>query len=490
MDIEEMLGFAKRAGFFWPSAEIYGGASGLFDYGHLGAQLKRNFENAWLQYFVNGNGYHLIDGSEMLPEKPLIASGHASRFSDVIVGCSKCKTFYRADVLLNELGIKVSEGASPVELEKAIMDDNVKCQKCGGALMPPRDYNLMVAVALGPEKRESGYMRPETAQSTYLNFYREFNLLRKKLPIGLAIIGRAYRNEISPRQGLYRLRELEQAELQIFFDPEGWEISDKQNVLAEKVNVVPYKGEGAVMSGNEMVEKLSMPRFYAYHMCMIAGFYRAMQMPPEKLRFLELGGTEKAFYNKIHFDIQAEIGSWGGFREIGGLHYRGEHDLSSHTRGSGQDLSVEVSGKRVMPNVLELSFGVDRNIWMLLDILYSKDSGRSVLKLPYGLAPFNAAVFPLQKDEKLSEYALSLEAELRESLKVGYDEAGSIGRRYARMDEIGTPFCITVDFDTVDSQSDKYGTVTIRDRDTRAQRRVKRSEVFASIASGIWRAGP
>ncbi len=487
MDIEELLGFAKRAGFFWPAAEIYGGASGLFDYGHLGATLKRNFESAWLKYFVTSNGYHLIEGSNMLPEKPLIASGHASRFNDVVVGCSKCKTYYRADVLLNELNIKVSEGAKPEELEKAIRDNDVKCQKCGGALMQPKDFNLMIDVALGPENHERGYLRPETAQSAYLNFFREFNLLRKRLPMGLAIIGRAYRNEISPRQGLYRMRELAQAELQIFFDPENWEINDSGKLLERQVNIVPYSDhETRRISGNEIVEQLGIPRFYAYHMCMINRFYEEiMHMPADKLRFLELGGDEKAFYNKLHFDIQADISSWGGFKEIGGLHYRGEHDLSSHTKGSGQDMSVESNGKRIMPNVLELSFGVDRNIWMLIDLMYAKDGERAVLKVPYSIAPYNLAVLPLQKDDRIIEYALSLESELRGPFKVSYDESGSIGRRYARMDEAGTPLCITVDFDTVDENSDRFGTVTIRDRDTKAQRRVKRPELADAVTGAL-----
>jgi glycyl-tRNA synthetase len=324
MDIEELLGFAKRTGFFWPAAEIYGGAAGLFDYGHLGATLKRNFESEWLNFFVNSNGnYHLIEGSNMLPEKPLIASGHASRFNDVIVGCSSCKSYFRADVLLNELGIAVSEGAKPEELERAMKDRGVKCPKCGGKLMEPRDFNLMVDVSLGPEKRERGYLRPETAQSAYLNFFREFNLLRKKLPMGLAIMGRAYRNEISPRQGLYRLRELSQAELQIFFDPDKWEIEDA-GLLRRELNVVLYSdGKARRVSGAALVKDFDMPEFYVYHMCLIDRFYRDMMHVPEaKLRFYELGGDEKAFYNKIHFDIQADIESWNGFREIGGLHYR------------------------------------------------------------------------------------------------------------------------------------------------------------------------
>ena len=211
--IDELLSYAKSKGFFWPSAEIYGGASGLFDYGHLGALMKRRFETLWLSYFVDQNeNYHLIDGSTLLPEKPLVASGHASRFNDILVGCTKCHSYYRADVLISEKGIEVSEGDGAAEMGKILKENKIKCQKCGGELGEPRSFNMMIDVGLGPEKSDKGYLRPETAQSTFLNFFQEYNTLRKTLPFGLAIIGRAYRNEISPRQGLYRMRELIQAE--------------------------------------------------------------------------------------------------------------------------------------------------------------------------------------------------------------------------------------------------------------------------------------
>ncbi len=486
MDIDELLGFARRTGFFWTSAEIYGGISGLFDYGHLGAALKRRFEELWLSFFVyEDDNYHLIDGSTMLSERPLIASGHASRFNDVIIGCSSCKAYYRTDVLLNELGIRVSEGATADELSKAIKDNNVKCPKCKETLMEPKAFNMMINVQLGPEKHDNGFLRPETAQSAYLNFFREFNILRKRLPMGLAIIGRAYRNEISPRQGLYRMRELVQAELQIFFDPDKWKPAGISNLLERNVNIMPYKGkELRTVSGSALVSDFGIPEFYAYHMCMVDYFYKELlHVPGEKLRFLELGGNEKAFYNKIHFDIEVNVGSWNGFKEVGGIHYRGDYDLASHTKGSGQDLSVSIDGKRFLPHVLELSFGVDRNIWMLLDLFYEKGE-REILKLPNRLAPYDLAVFPLQSDEKLQSYARQLYAELKRSFRAYYDEGGSIGKRYARMDEVGTPLCITVDYETIESDSANKDTVTVRDRDTKQQKRVNASGIPAFVKGG------
>jgi len=471
MNIDDLLAFAKAKGFFWQSAEIYGGAAGLFDYGHLGSMLKRRFESLWLDYFVeSGEDYYLIEGSTMLPEKPLVASGHASRFNDILVGCSKCHTYYRADVLLSENKVQISEGATAGEIDMAVQRNGVKCPKDKGALLPSKAFNMMIDVHLGPEKSDKGYLRPETAQSAYLNFFREFNVLRKALPMGLAVIGRAYRNEISPRQGLYRMRELTQAELQIFFDPEGWKVDFKE---FEKVgmSVVPYETKKAErITPGELVKRYGIPEFYAYHMALIHNFYTTeLGIPAGKLRFLEKGGDEKAFYNKVHMDIEVDVESWGGFKEVGGLHYRGDYDLTCHSRGSNQDMSVSVDGKRIMPHVLELSFGVDRNVWMLIDTFYRKDGERSVLSLPEALAPYQLAVFPLQKDERISKKVADIYESLRRRYKVATDTGGSIGRRYARMDEIGTPFCITVDFDSVDEKSENFGTVTIRFRDDKKQ---------------------
>ncbi len=483
MDNEELVGFAKRVGLFWPAADIYGGAAGLYDYGHLGASIKRRFEDIWISYFIErNNNYFLIDGSNMLPEKPLVASGHASRFNDIIISCTKCKSFYRADVLLAELGVEINEGADAKQIEETIKAKGVKCPKCKGELGEPKAFNMMVDVALGPEKKEKGYLRPETAQSVYLNFYREFSVLRKKLPLGLAIIGRAYRNEISPRQGLYRMRELIQAELQIFFDPDNFQ----KELTAPKaeLTVVPYgTGKQAKLKAEELA-KLGYPVFYINHMVMINNFYRnVLNVPEERLRFFEKGGNDKAFYNKVHMDIEVDVKSWGGFKEVGGLHYRGDYDLTSHSKGSGQDLSVSIDGRRFMPNVLELSFGVDRNIWMLADVFYSKEAERDLFSLPGYLAQYAAAVFPLQKDDALEKKAMEIYSEISPLFRVLYDTSASIGKRYARMDEIGTPFCITIDFETVDSKSENFNKVTVRKRDDKSQVRVTLEELIRMIAS-------
>jgi glycyl-tRNA synthetase len=227
-----------------------------------------------------------------------------------------------------------------------------------------------------------------------------------------------------------------------------------------------------------LVDDGTAPDFYAYHMAVIHTFYtKVLGVPDAKLRFLEKGGEDKAFYNKVHMDIEINVESWGGFKEVGGLHYRGDYDLTSHTKGSNQDLSVSIDGKRIMPNVLELSFGVDRNVWMLVDVFFEKEGERTVMKLPRILAPYHVAVFSLQKDEKIEAAVQSLHEALRPNFKTIIDDSGSIGKRYARMDEAGTPFCITVDFDTVNKESKDFGTVTVRSRDDKSQVRIPMDKV-------------
>ncbi len=488
MNTDDITAFAKRRGLFWPAAEIYGGASGLYDYGNVGTLLKRRFEQVWLSFFVDTNQeYHLMEGSTILPETPLIHSGHTARFNDMIVGCSKCKTFYRADVLLADSGVKISEGATAEQTDKAIKDNKVKCPKCKAtAFLPAKPFNMMLDVALGPDRSDKGYLRPETAQSAYLNFFREYGVLRKSLPMGLSIIGKAYRNEISPRQGLYRMREFTQAELQIFFDPGDWKLMIDE-MAKRKVNVVLYeKGEKKGVTVGELADTYEVPEFYAYHMGLIDIFYKdVLGVPDEKLRFLEKGGDERAFYNKIHMDAEINIESWGGFKEVAGLHYRGDYDLTQHQKGSQQDHAVDSNGKKKIPEVLELSFGVDRNVWMLLDVFYKKDGERSVLQVKPFIAPYQLAIFSLQKDEKIDAMVGALNEELRPRFKIFLDNAGSIGRRYARMDEIGTPFCVTVDYDSISKDSDKYGTVTVRSRDDKKQVRLKTSELGSFIEKDV-----
>ncbi|MGC8656573.1 MAG: glycine--tRNA ligase [Thermoplasmata archaeon] len=481
MNIDDLIAYAKRRGLFWNSSEIYGGISGAYDYGHIGTLIKSNFEKTWLKFFLNlYDNFYQIDPAVMMPEKVLVSSGHKAHFNDLVVICEKCKTPYRADVLLSDLGIEISEGAISEEVDATINEKNIRCPKCNGKLSNAKPFNMMFDLKLGPSGEEIGYLRPETAQGAYLNFYREFNILRKELPLGLAIIGKAYRNEIAPRQGLYRLRELLQAELQIFFDPQNPDNVINQSINREiwesrKINVVYANNESKIITVKDFIDS-GIPLFYAFYLSMVDIFYReVLKYPLEKLRYHEKGEKDRAFYNKIHFDIELDIESFNGFKEVGGIHYRTDYDLTNHSRGSMQDLSVSFMDKKFIPHVLELSFGVDRNIWAMIDVFFNKEGDRNVLHLPEYIAPMLAGIFPLQKDLYIKAY--DLYTSLRRKFSVFYDQSGSIGKRYARADEIGIPYCITIDYDTLNKDSPNFDTVTIRNRDTKNQERIKISEI-------------
>lgn len=470
---EDLWSLSVRKGFLWPAVDLYGGFAGFYDYGHLGAAVKRNWEDVWLETFLGlDENYHLIDGTIALPEAALKASGHVEHFTDLLVRCTKCGETHRADHLLEGVAGESYEGLSAEETDAKIREFKVRCPKCKGELGPSRPFNMMFPIAVGPLGQDRAYLRPETAQTAYLNFKREFEALRRKLPMGLAVIGRCFRNEISPRQGAYRMREFLQAELQIFFDPETWDAGlPFETIAATKIHVAfaDEKGKGgfSAMAADDLVAR-GHPRWYVYHLAKVQSFFlQALAVPPDRFRFAEMGERERAFYSKIAFDVEVLQDSLGGFREVAGMHYRGDHDLRAHEAGSKERLEVSVDGRKVLPHVLELSFGVDRSVWALLDLGYTKRTDKSVLRLPPRIAPIPAAVFPLVSKDRLPERARVIWTTLRRRWRVFYDEAGSIGKRYARMDEVGTPYSITIDHETLEN-----GTVTIRDRDTTVQRRV------------------
>ena len=483
MKLDDLVSFARRKGYVWQSAEIYSGGAGFYDYGHLGAELKRKWEDTWLDYFLNlGESYYLIDPAHIMPGAALKASGHVAHFTDILVDCTKCHASYRADTLIEEKIGKPAEDLNPAQVDFEIEKAALKCEKCGGALSKSAPFNMMFPIQVGTKQDETAYLRPETAQGVYLNFNREFELLRKKLPLGLAIIGRAYRNEIAPRQVLYRLRELIQAELQIFFDPDKFEGEvDMAQVEDCELNVSLVEEREQCMfrrvKAKELVGRL--PKFYVYHMAKVQQFYiDRMHFPPEKFRLREKSEKERAFYNRVHFDVEVNLESLGGFREVAGIHYRGDYDISSHAKGSGKNLEVNIEGKKFIPHVLELSFGVDRNFWALLDIHYLKIEDRTILRLPAHLAPVQVGVFPLMARDGLDEKAKEVVKILRAGgIRTYYDVGGSIGRRYARQDEAGTPFCVTIDYDSL-----KNYDVTIRERDSARQIRVPIGEAAFALS--------
>lgn len=480
---EDVWSLSVRRGFLWPSADLYGGVAGLYDYGHNGARMRRNWEDLWAEHFLGLNdSYVLIDTTTILPEPALKASGHVDQFTDILVECGKCHETYRGDHLIESITHEEREGLSADETLAKIRELKIRCPKCGGEIATARPFMMMFPLAVGPFGKDPAYLRPETAQGAYLNFKREFQALRRKLPMGIAIIGRAYRNEISPRQGTYRMREFIQAELQIFFDPAAFDVSDNtprpRNITPadldragrRKLRVAFADEKSAPTAKDRDPEDLldrGLPAWYVDHMAFIQSFYLdRLGVPRERFRFAELGEHERAFYNRIHFDVQVDQESLGGFREIGGLHYRGEHDLGGHQAGSRTSQAVTVDGRKVLPHVLELSFGVDRNVWALLDVGYAK-ADRLVLRLPARIAPVAVGVLPLLNKDGLPEKAREVLGILKHRVQAFYDDSGSIGRRYARLDEIGTPYCATVDHQTFEDSA-----VTLRERDTAKQVRV------------------
>ncbi len=476
--VEKIEDLAKRRGLFWQASEIYGGISGFYDWGHIGTAIKRRWENLWRSYFVIKDGYFEIETTHIMPESVFVASGHTANFIDPTTKCKKCGTLHRADHIVEEFLKESFEGLKPEDLTRLIKKYNVRCPLCKGPLQDAGILNMMFSVGIGSDGTKA-YLRPETAQGAYINFRRIYEHLRKQLPLGIAIIGRAYRNEISPRQLLLRQREFTQAELQIFFDPEKINEHERFDEISEyplRLFSVADRKANKIreMRCEDVVKKMNLPKFYVWHLAKIQRFYlEILGIPKKKFRFRELSAEERAFYNKIHWDIELFIESVGGFKEVGGLHYRTDHDLSGHGRASKQELSINVNGRTFIPHILELSFGVDRNVYALIDLGYREEKVgnemRTFLKLPTPLSPFDAVVFPLVSKDGLPQKATEIKNMLQNAgLSTFYDETGSIGRRYRRADEIGVAKAITVDYQTL-----KDNTVTIRDRDTMAQVRVK-----------------
>jgi len=479
---EELLSLCVRRGFLWPAVDLYGGFAGFYDYGHHGALMKRRWEDLWIETFLGlGDNYYLIDTTTVLPEAPLKASGHVDHFTDVLVTCTRCRESYRGDHLLEAITHEEHEGLTTDEIDAKIRELKIRCPNCKGELGPSRTFNMMFPLAVGPTGKDRAFLRPETAQGVYLNFKREFEALRRKLPMGLAIVGRAYRNEISPRQGAYRMREFIQAELQIFFDPASFAQQAPLEGLEDAPVRIAWAGEKGEPKAREIPARdlvaRGLPSWYVVHLLHVQRFYLdALRVPREAFRFAELDEKERAFYNKIHFDVQLRQESLGGFKEVGGVHYRTDYDLKGHEAMSREKQSVTVGTTRLVPHVLELSFGVDRNVWALLDLGYTKGE-RSILRLPPRIAPITLGVFPLVSKDGLPERAEALYRQLRRTFGAFYDEAGSIGKRYARMDEIGTPFCVTVDHATIEGKG-----VTVRERDTQRQARIPEPDLAAVLS--------
>lgn len=445
---QKIISLAKRRGFVFPSSEIYGGLASVYDYGPLGAVMMRNLRNLWWSHFIDKRPDVVGIESQILMH-PMVwkASGHVDGFSDPLIDCKNCKNRYRADHLVESVLKDVHvDDYDNAGLYKLIVDNKIKCPNCGEIKWSEvRNFNLLMETHLGvlSEEKDLVYLRGETAQGMYVLFKDVMNTMRQKIPFGIAQIGKAFRNEITKGKFIFRTLEFEQMELQYFIKESTWE---KEFEL--------WRAE---------IEK-----WYTNILGIDKAKFKWKPHHPDKL----------AHYAKKAEDYTFEFG-WG-FDEVSGLHYRTDFDLSTHQKHSGKDLSVvdEETNEKYIPHVVESTYGLNRNLLMLLHAGYYEDGDRVVLKLDKKVAPYQVAVFPLVKNkpdivDKSNEIYKML---LDKGVRVDYDDRGNVGKRYYAQDEIGTPKTVTVDY-----QSLEDGTVTIRDRDTTKQIRIKISEITGNL---------
>ena len=550
---------ARRRGFFWQSYEIYGGVSGFVTYGSLGARLKQNIERKLREFFVYKLGILEVESPIIAPSQVFEASGHVAHFKEPMVECQKCEKKSRADHLLREFA-NMSEAEveklSLKELKEAIDKHGLECPECGGALGKPKQFLTMFKTTIGPYSEAIGYGRPEAAQGIFVEFNRLYSMAREKLPFGVIQIGHALRNEISPRQGLLRLREFTIADLEFFFDPEEPDCflpKDVENetlrlLLAENrlKSQIGHAGdieEIMELTVKEALEKrIIKSEWQAAFMALAKRLLIALGVPTENQRFIEKLPWERAHYSLQSFDQEVLLERWG-WTEVSGHANRTDYDLKSHMQSTGADMQIfkefkkpiekeqllvkpqmaklgpifkketakvgdmitkadpkEVEacfkekghftigeykilpeyvhfacekvverGKRFIPHVVEPSFGLDRLLYVVLEYAYHVKDDRAVLSFPRDIAPIQIGIYSLVNKDGLPEKTNEVYKKLLdEGLVIEYDEAGSIGRRYARADEIGIPLGITIDYDTLQDN-----TVTIRDRDSWKQVRSK-----------------
>ena len=476
---DELMRLALERGFFFPSAEIYNDSpAGFWEYGHVGLLMKNNFIREWRRKIVRYDDMLEIEGALILPKIVFEASGHLSSLVDPLVQCTRCGTRIRADRYISEkTGLQIDERLSPEEFEKLIAKYNLKCPKCKGDFGKPSKFNMMFRVGVGAEDVDS-YLRPETAQSIFVDFQRLSKTMRMKLPKGVAQVGKSFRNEIAPRQGLVRLRELNQAEVEVFFNPaRKLEASKLDKVKDAQFNVLtfPYQGEARKVGFEEALKLFGGIDVIAYYFALLQRFYEAVGFKNAETRFRELSPSDRAFYTTSAFDF--EVNTSLGWLELVACNYRSDYDLSSHAKVSRQDLSIMDNEQKVTPHVVELSLGVDRSLLALLDRNFYHEENRDVLRVRPNIAPYLAAVFPLMSKPELESKALEIYNELKkEDFATFFDDSGAIGRRYRRMDEIGTPFCLTVDYQSLEDNA-----VTLRQRDSMQQERIKIENIAPTL---------
>ncbi len=538
----DQVEIARRRGIYFQGFGIYGGLSGLFDFGPYGSRMKDKIVRTWKETMLSEGNIAEFDGTTITHTQVLKASGHYDRFFDFSVECKKCGTKYRADDLVEKRGVKVTLDRD--WLQSKITELGIKCEKCNGDLGEVKIQKLMFQVDQ-EEGSEPLFLRPETAQGMFINFKEYYRFFREKLPFAIITVGRGYRNEISPRRALYRLREFNMMECESFFDPqnETW-VHDPEDSIA--VTFLTNEGKEMKATPKDAYEKgIVKSHPMAYFMGLALRFYSAVGIDIGRIRFRQHRKEELSHYSSETWDAESLTDL--GWIEITGIAHRGTFDLTNHIKASGKDLyaqrviprkevlekkkeidyqaikaefpeqsskiiaamkdgasSLSIEGKNLdlgrflvekeekvvvdrenfIPVVIEPAFGLDRIIYTILDhnLSVREDSGYVCLKVPYSISPYDAAILPLMAKDGLDVKANSIfENLLKQKFSVLYDDSGSIGKRYSRYDEVGILYCITVDYDSL-----KNGDVTIRHRDTRVQIRIKIDEIPDYLGRNPW----
>jgi glycyl-tRNA synthetase len=498
-DFDKIVNLCLRRGLLFPNSDIYGSMAGFFDYGPYGVELKRNIEGSWWKNFVQDRA-DIVGMDGTIISHPMVwkASGHADAFNDPLVDCKKCKSRFRADHLVeDELKISV-DGLSLEALQELINKHKLVCPKCKGELTVVRVFNLMFRTHVGPVEDESSiaYLRPETAQLIFADFKLIQASSRKQLPFGIAQIGKAFRNEIAPRNFVFRCREFSQMEIEFFIHPAKINDCPLLGAQHRELEAFFYTAEmqekqtqhQKMKIGDALKKGIIKTQWHAYWIAEIVKWFISLGLRPENMRVRQHVPTELSHYSTETWDLEYNY-PWG-WKELQGIANRTDFDLKQHAKFSGKDLSYfdVATGEKVIPYVIEPSTGVDRAfLTVLLDAFEErkeKEGSAIVLHLSPKIAPVKVAVFPLMKKDGLGEKAREIFESLKKMFATEYDEAGSIGKRYARHDEIGTPYCITVDYETLEEGASR-GTVTVRERDSGKQERVPIETLGAFLAQRL-----
>ncbi|MBI2444998.1 glycine--tRNA ligase [Candidatus Micrarchaeota archaeon] len=510
--IQKTINLCVRRGFVFPSAEIYGSFGGFFDYGPAGAELKANVRQSWWRRFVQNREDMLgLDGAVLTHPRIWKASGHVDAFNDPLVQCQKCKHRFRADHLIEQELHESVDGISEAKLNELFKKHKLACPDCKGALSEAKKFNLMFKTSVGATEDNYAYLRPETAQVIFANFKYLQQIGRKALPFGIAQAGRSFRNEISPRNFVFRGREFEQMEIEFFLHPDKLDdCPDFDRISKHKALFCTEADQKTGHTGHEMSfgdavkKKIIQTRWHAYWLAEALDWFAGLGLT--KVRLRQHRSDELSHYAKETWDVEYDYPEWG-WKELMGIANRTDFDLLAHAKESGKDMTVfdEATKQKVVPHVIEPSFGLDRLVFtLLLDAFEEKKDApkaaanegnsanadgkarkpttpavevKTILHLSPIVAPIKVAVFPLMKKDGLGEKAWDVYTALKKTLPQSvYDESGSIGKRYARQDELGTPYCITVDHQTLED-----GTVTLRERDSGGQTRVKMDKIADAI---------